>query len=222
MKKQHIEALLSSNEIWAKKFAQDNPGIFEKLSAQQAPQYLWIGCSDSRIPANEVMGLLPGEVFVHRNIGNLVHSMDINCQSVIQFAVEQLGVQDIIVGGHYDCGAIKAALSMQDFGMLNNWLREIKDTYTEYTGEFHLMTAQQEINRLCELNVIKQVRNVCKSNAVQRAWAKGQKLYVHGLIYGVHNGRLVDLDVSVDSNNSLDQIYRLKVTQATEDAESSE
>ncbi|UJF24756.1 carbonic anhydrase [Suttonella sp. R2A3] len=211
MKKQHIQKLLDSNEAWAKRFAQDNPGIFEQLSTQQAPQYLWIGCSDSRIPANEVMGLLPGEVFVHRNIGNLVHSMDINCQSVIQFAVEQLKVKDIIVGGHYDCGAIKAALSMEDFGMMNNWLSAIKDTYVESSREFHLMDKQQEIDRLCELNVMKQVLNVCKSNTVQRAWSQGQTLFIHGLIYGVHNGRLVDLDVSIDNNNTLNQIYCLNV-----------
>ena len=181
MKKQHIASLLAANARWAEKFGRDNPGIFDELAAQQNPAYLWIGCSDSRIPANQVMGLLPGEVFVHRNVGNIVHAMDINCHSVIQYAVDELQVSDIIVGGHYDCGAVKAALSMKDYGMLNNWLSSIKDIY-----------------------------NVCKSNEVQRAWARGQQLFVHGLIYSVHDGRLRDLNCSVDSNESLEEIYRFK------------
>ncbi|MDO5091301.1 MAG: carbonic anhydrase [Cardiobacteriaceae bacterium] len=217
MKKKHIEALLANNVRWATQFAKDHPGIFAALSQQQSPKYLWIGCSDSRIPANEVMGLLPGEVFVHRNVGNLVYAMDINCHSVIQYAVDNLKVTDIIVGGHYDCGAIKAALSMEDFGMMNNWLRGIKDVYQKYHRTFHYLEGQELINRMCELNVIEQVRNVCTSHAVQRAWAKGQALAVHGMIYGVHDGLLKDLDVSVDSNDVLDEIYRLRLDQG-EDA----
>ncbi|SUO95682.1 carbonate dehydratase [Suttonella ornithocola] len=214
MKKKHIEALLKSNKEWAAKFAEDNPGIFEKLSNQQSPQYLWIGCSDSRIPANAVMGLLPGEVFVHRNIGNLVHAMDINCHSVIQFAVEELKVSDIIIGGHYDCGAIKAALSNRDFGMMNNWLRGIKDVYHKHAGSLIGMDEKSAHNRMCELNVIEQVRNISRSNAVQRAWAKGQSLAIHGMIYGVHDGRLHDLNVSVDSNDTLENIYKLLPNQS--------
>lgn len=211
MKKQHIQALLDSNAVWAEKFAAANPGIFEELSAQQNPKYLWIGCSDSRIPANQVMGMQPGEVFVHRNVGNIVHAMDINCHSVIQYAVEQLNVSDIIVGGHYDCGAVKAALSMQDFGMINNWLSSIKDLYTSYRDSFALIDPQAEIDRMCELNVIEQVKNICKCNVVQRAWANGQELYIHGLIYSVRDGKLRDLHCSVDSNDTLDEIYRLKL-----------
>ena len=193
MKKQHIASLLAANARWAEKFGRDNPGIFDELAAQQNPAYLWIGCSDSRIPANQVMGLLPGEVFVHRNVGNIVHAMDINCHSVIQYAVDELQVSDIIVGGHYDCGAVKAALSMKDYGMLNNWLSSIKDIYNGNRANF-----------------IEQVKNVCKSNEVQRAWARGQQLFVHGLIYSVHDGRLRDLNCSVDSNESLEEIYRFK------------
>ncbi|MDO4642799.1 MAG: carbonic anhydrase [Cardiobacteriaceae bacterium] len=211
MKKKHIEALLNSNQRWAEKFSSENPGIFDELSAQQNPAYLWIGCSDSRIPANQVMGLLPGEVFVHRNVGNIVHAMDINCHSVIQYAVDELQVSDIIVGGHYDCGAVKAALSMKDYGMLNNWLSSIKDIYSSNRSSFAFADAQGKIDRLCELNVIEQVRNVCKSNEVQRAWARGQPLFVHGLIYSVKDGRLRDLNCSVDSNEALDEIYKLKL-----------
>ena len=210
MKKQHIASLLAANARWAVKFRRDNPGIFDELAAQQNPAYLWIGCSDSRIPANQVMGLLPGEVFVHRNVGNIVHAMDINCHSVIQYAVDELQVSDIIVGGHYDCGAVKAALSMKDYGMLNNWLSSIKDIYNGNRANFALADEQGKIDRLCELNVIEQVKNVCKSNEVQRAWARGQQLFVHGLIYSVHDGRLRDLNCSVDSNESLEEIYRFK------------
>ncbi len=211
MKKRTIESLLKNNERWAKKFAQNNPGIFDRLSHQQAPQYLWIGCSDSRIPANEVMGLLPGEVFVHRNIGNLVHSMDINCHSVIQFAVEELKVTDVIIGGHYDCGAVKAALTGTDYGMMNNWLSAIKNTYLTHEHELPKDDYKAMIDRLCEFNVINQVYNVSKSNAVQRVWARKQSLAIHGMIYGVHDGRLKDLNVSVDNNDNLDEIYRLKL-----------
>lgn len=207
--KSKIAQLLKNNSVWAEKFAQENPGIFTKLANQQNPEYLWIGCSDSRIPANEVMGLLPGEVFVHRNIGNLVHAMDINCHSVIQFAVEVLKISDIIVGGHYDCGAIKAALSMKDYGMMNNWLRGIKDVYQKHHHQLQHLDKQSLTNRLCELNVIEQVRNVCRSHAVQRAWGKGQPLAVHGMIYAVSDGLLHDLNCSVNSNEHLDDIYRL-------------
>lgn len=209
--KDTINLLLENNRRWAEKFARDNPDIFDKLSHQQTPKYLWIGCSDSRIPANEVMGLLPGEVFVHRNVGNIVHSMDINCHSVIQFAVEELKVSDIIVGGHYDCGAIKAALSGKDYGMMNNWLSAIKNTYLAYETQLPLDDKAALIDRLCELNVISQVYNVSKSNAVQRVWAKGQPLTIHGVIYGVHDGRLKDLKVSVDNSDNLDDIYKLKL-----------
>ena len=156
------------------------------------------------------MGLLPGEVFVHRNVGNIVHAMDINCHSVIQYAVDELQVSDIIVGGHYDCGAVKAALSMKDYGMLNNWLSSIKDIYSGNRANFALADEQGKIDRLCELNVIEQVKNVCKSNEVQRAWSRGQQLFVHGLIYSVRDGRLRDLHCSVDSNEALDEIYRFK------------
>ena len=211
MKKAHIEALLENNSRWAETFAADNPGIFDALAAQQNPAYLWIGCSDSRIPANQVMGLLPGEVFVHRNVGNIVHAMDLNCHSVIQFAVDELQVSAIIVGGHYDCGAIKAVLSKKDYGMMNNWLSSIKDVYNNNRANFALIDEQAKKDRLCELNVIEQVKNVCKSDEVQRAWARGQNLCVHGLIYSVHDGRLRDLNCSVDSNDALEEIYRLKL-----------
>lgn len=210
-KKEHIEALLQRNRAWAKQFALNHPGIFEQLSQQQAPRYLWIGCSDSRIPANEVLGLLPGEVFVHRNVGNLVHSMDINCHSVIQFAVEELRVSDIIVGGHYDCGAVKAALSGRDYGMMNHWLSSLKNTHYLYRHTFKNLPEALHVARLCELNVMQQVKNVCKSNAVQHAWARGQELYVHGMIYSVHDGILKDLEVSVDNSSILDDIFKLNL-----------
>lgn len=211
IKKQHIDALLASNEAWAQRLQAENPDIFDKLANQQSPRYLWIGCSDSRIPANEVLGLLPGEVFVHRNVGNIVHSLDINCHSVIQYAVEHLQVSDIIVSGHYDCGAIKAALSGQDFGLMNHWLSSLKNLYHYYQSGLARMSEERLHDHLCELNVIQQVRNVCKSTPVQRAWAAGQELYVHGMVFNVKTGRLHDLKVSVDSHDILDDIFKLNL-----------
>lgn len=208
MNKDKIKQLIDNNRKWAKQFKKQHPGIFEKLANQQSPEYLWIGCSDSRIPANEVIGLLPGEIFVHRNVGNLVHAMDINCHSVIQFAVEVLKVRDIIVGGHYDCGAIKAALSMKDYGMLNNWLRGIKDIYQKNAKQLSELPAQKQIDRLCELNVIEQVGNVCKLQAVQNAWNNNQPLAVHGMIYRISDGMLHDLNCSINSNQKLEEIYK--------------
>jgi len=206
-----IQQLINNNRQWAKQFEKDNPGIFEKLAVQQNPEYLWIGCSDSRVPANTIIGLQPGEVFVHRNIANLVNHTDLNALSVIEFAVKVLKVKDIILCGHYGCGGVKAALESCEHGIVDNWLRGIKDTYRTYSKRFNAIDSEQEeVNLLCELNVIEQVRNVCHTTIVQNAWQQGQQLSVHGVIYGVEDGLLKDLNVTTNSLDQVESIYQLR------------
>lgn len=209
MNKQKLEKLLRNNQQWAEETAAQYPGLFASLAHKQSPQYLWIGCSDSRVPAETLLGLLPGDIFVHRNVGNLVHEMDINTQSVLEFAVASLKVSDIIVCGHTDCGAIKAAASNEDLGVMNYWLSEVKDVFHRHEDEFHAHINADDLYHLSRLNTIKQVENVCHSAPVQRAWAAGQQLIVHGLLHVVGEGKLLDLDVSVDSNENLDTIYKI-------------
>lgn len=174
------------------------------LSKQQAPEYLWIGCSDSRVPANEIINLPPGEVFVHRNIANVVVHTDLNCLSVIQFAVEVLKVKHIIVCGHYGCGGIKAALEVQGHGLIDNWLRHIKDVIRFNREKMQGLEGAEQVNRLCELNVIEQVANVCNTTTVQGAWNQGVDLTIHGWIYNIENGILVDMDACISSNQELE------------------
>ena len=195
--------LFDNNRRWAESLAARQPDFFPKLAAQQAPEYLWIGCSDSRVPANEIVGLLPGELFVHRNVANLVVHTDLNCLSVLQFAVDVLHVKHVIVCGHYGCGGVRAALGHERLGLIDNWLRHVQDV-----RDRHLETLAAEsnfdarVNRLCELNVIEQVRNVCQTSIVEEAWERKQPLAVHGWIYGLHDGRLRDLDVTVSNRPS--------------------
>lgn len=206
-----IQQLINNNRNWARQFEKDNPGIFEKLAVQQNPEYLWIGCSDSRVPANTIIGLQPGEVFVHRNIANLVNHTDLNALSVIEFAVKVLKVKDIILCGHYGCGGVKAALESCEHGIVDNWLRGIKDTYRTYSKRFNAIESElEEVNLLCELNVIEQVRNVCHTTIVQNAWREGQQLSVHGVIYGVEDGLLKDLNVTTNSLEQVESIYQLR------------
>lgn len=206
-----INRLLENNKEWSKKIKENNPTFFKKLSKQQSPEYLWIGCSDSRVPANEIVGLLPGEIFVHRNIANVIVHTDLNALSVIQFAVDVLNVKHIIVCGHYNCGGIKAALEKNEHGLIDNWLRHIKDVYRFNQKEFaHLKSDEEKLNRLCELNVHEQVANVCNTTIVQNAWRLGKDLTVHGWIYGLHNGLLKDLKISVSSIDKVNSIYRTK------------
>ncbi len=206
-----IKQLIASNQQWAESFAQQNPGIFEKLGKQQSPEYLWIGCSDSRVPANTVVGLQPGEVFVHRNIANQVHHSDLNVLSVLEYAVAVLKVTDIIVCGHYGCGGVKAATANMEHGIVDNWLKGIKDTYHQCEQEMQSIKNDDErVDRLCELNVMQQVKNVCSTSIVQKAWSNGQKLSVHGVIYGINDGLLKDLNVSVTSIEQMESIYQFK------------
>jgi len=206
-----IKQLIKSNQQWAAQFEADNPGIFDKLAKQQTPEFLWIGCSDSRVPANTIVGLQPGEVFVHRNVANLVNHSDLNVLSVLEYAVGVLKVKDIILCGHYGCGGVQAALDHCEHGIVDNWLRVIKDTYLTNEQKFDEIESEQDkVNLLCELNVVEQVRNVCHTSIVQNAWLSGEKLSVHGVIYGVEDGLLKDLDVTTGSIEEIDAIYQLR------------
>jgi len=201
--------LFENNEQWAEAIKARDPEFFAKLSRQQAPEYLWIGCSDSRVPANDIVGLMPGELFVHRNIANVVPHADINALSVIQFAVEVLKVRHIIVCGHYGCGGVRAALDNQPHGLIDNWLRHIKDVYLKHEGELHALHGEDQVDRLCELNVVHQVQNVCYTSSVQGAWNAGHALSVHGWIYSIRDGVLRDLGVCISDNTQLPPVFRL-------------
>ncbi|WP_337840339.1 carbonate dehydratase [Rheinheimera sp.] len=206
-----IKQLFANNKEWADRIEQEVPGFFKQLSEQQAPEYLWIGCSDSRVPANEIVGLLPGELFVHRNVANLVVHSDINCLSVLQFAIDVLKVKHIMVVGHYGCGGIAAAMNKQRIGFVDNWLRNIKDVYALHREELDgIDNEATRLNRLCELNVVEQARNVCHTSFVQDAWERGQELTVHGWVYSLRNGRVKDLKVSYSAPSQIDNIYQLE------------
>ncbi len=206
-----LKVLFDNNEAWAKGMTDKNPDFFTHLSKQQTPDYLWIGCSDSRVPANQVVDLEPGEVFVHRNIANIVVHSDLNCLSVLQFAVEVLNVKHIIVCGHYGCGGVKAALDGCKHGLIDNWLGHIKDVYRLYKTEIDaLSTEEKRVDLLCEKNVIEQVANVCHSTIVQDAWNEKKDLTVHGWIYSINNGLLKALDTEVSSKGMLRLMHSLK------------
>lgn len=198
-----LSHLFENNRAWADAIKDEDPGFFSRLSKQQAPEYLWIGCSDSRVPANEIINLPPGEVFVHRNIANMVVHTDLNCLSVIQFAVEVLLVKHIIVCGHYGCGGIKASMESEEHGLIDNWLRHIKDVSRFNEVELSAVADDAKLDRLCELNVIEQVTNVCNSTIVQNRWKSGADLSVHGWVYAVSDGILKDLSTSISSNADL-------------------
>ncbi len=202
-----LNDLLAGNKLWAEDLKKSDPDFFEKLSGIQTPEYLWIGCSDSRISPSSSVGLLPGEMFVHRNVANLVNHTDMNCLSVIQFAVEVLMVKHIIVSGHYGCGGVKAALDDTRLGLIDNWLRHIQDIMHKYDAE--LGTAENydaRLDRLCEINIIEQVVSVGETTIVQDAWERGQELTVHGWIYTIADGIYRDLGVSADSLDRLDSL----------------
>ncbi|MFZ9888300.1 MAG: carbonate dehydratase [Myxococcota bacterium] len=205
-----LSKLLEQNKAWAKGMVEGDPAYFTRLSGQQRPEYLWIGCSDSRVPANQITGLDPGEVFVHRNIANVVVHTDMNALSVMQYAVEVLQVKHIIVCGHYGCGGVRAAMEHQPFGLIDNWLRHIKDVYARHRAELEAIDdADQRARRLCELNVGAQVANVVHTTVVQDAWRRGQALAVHGWIYGLSDGVLKDLDLCIESGDQLPDVYRM-------------
>ncbi len=190
-----LKHLLDNNRKWATGIKEKDPEFFMRLSRQQAPEYLWIGCSDSRVPANQIINLPPGEVFVHRNIANVVVHTDLNCLSVIQFAVDVLKVKHIIVCGHYGCGGVKAALEDHEHGLIDNWLRHIKDVIRFNTDEFDGLTHESKLDLLCELNVKEQVANISNTTIVRNAWKRGADLTVHGWIYNIENGILRDLAI---------------------------
>jgi len=193
-----LKHLFANNRDWAAKMTRQDPEFFSRLSSQQAPQYLWIGCADSRVPANEIVGLAPGELFVHRNVANIVVHADLNCLSVLQFAVEVLKVEHIIVCGHYGCGGVRAALRDDRLGLVDNWLRHVQDVRWKHQAELDsLPTEEQRHDRLCEMNVVEQVVNVSQTTVVRDAWTRRQSLAVHGWIYDLHDGLLRDLAVSV-------------------------
>lgn len=203
--------LFEKNKRWAEKVKKSDPDFFLNLSKQQRPEYLWIGCSDSRVPANEIVDMLPGEIFVHRNIANLVVHTDLNCLSVIQYAVEVLKVKHIIVCGHYGCGGIQAAFDNKEHGLIDNWLRNIKDIYRYHQTKIDsLQDKTEKINLLCELNVVEQVANICHTTIIQSAWKAEQKLAVHGWIYSIQDGILKDLDVCVTNLDEISQIHRIE------------
>ncbi|OGU09207.1 MAG: carbonic anhydrase [Gemmatimonadetes bacterium RBG_16_66_8] len=202
--------LFANNREWARKKTASDAEYFRRLSNLQSPEYLWIGCADSRVPANEIIGLEPGEVFVHRNVGNIIPHTDLNCLSVLQYAVEVLRVQHVIVCGHYGCGAVKAAMGNQQYGLLDNWLRALKDLHEEHRRELQSIGSERRRgDRMCELNVARQVANACHTSIVQNAWSRGQALAVHGWIYSLEDGLLGDLGLCVTRPEQLAVVYRV-------------
>ncbi|MDN3639086.1 carbonate dehydratase [Simiduia curdlanivorans] len=202
--------LLERNKSWAAAYQEKDPTFFSRLAAQQTPNYLWIGCSDARVPANDIVGMEPGELFVHRNIANQVIHTDFNGLSVVQFALDILKVENIIVCGHYGCGGVRAALAHEELGIVDNWLRHIKDIYCRHKIELQaLSSTDDEVNRLCELNVMAQVENLSKTKVVQRAWRNGRKLSIRGWIYGLNDGLIKDLAVTASAPDGVDDIYRM-------------
>lgn len=203
-----LNTLFSNNRDWATRMSLERPGFFEKLAKQQSPKYLWIGCSDSRVPANEIVGLDPGEVFVHRNVANVVVPSDLNALSVIQFAVEHLRVEHIMVVGHYGCGGVIAAARGTRIGLVDNWLRHVQDVRLRHRQRLNHLPQSELEDVLCEMNVLEQVGNVALSNVMQDAWARGQKIQVHGLIYGLSDGLLKDLHVSMRHSGEVVDVFR--------------
>lgn len=203
-----LKVLFESNAQWAARRAADDPEFFRRLSRQQTPAYLWIGCADSRVPANEIVGLEPGELFVHRNVANVVGHTDLNCLSVLQYAVDVLRIQHVIVCGHYGCGGVRAALSDEPLGLIDNWLVPIRDIARRHADRLDPLSAEDRLEQLCELNVVEQVANVCHSTVVQQAWARGQAVAVHGWIYHLNDGRLRDLDVTTTASDQPSPVIR--------------
>lgn len=202
-----LDQLLENNRRWAGQIKSQDPAFFQTLSQQQSPHYLWVGCSDSRVPANQIIGVSPGELFVHRNVANVVVHTDLNCLSVIQFAVDVLGVSNVIVCGHYGCGGVQAALDNSRLGLIDNWLRHVQDVRQKHAPLLDGVPEAQRADKLCELNVIEQVNNVCQTTIVQGAWERGQDLAVHGWIYGLSDGIIRDLNVSTSNQNELATSY---------------
>ncbi len=203
-----LNDLFVHNREWAARMERERPGFFSGLTRQQQPRYMWIGCSDSRVPANQITGLEPGEVFVHRNVANVVVPTDLNCLSTIQFAVDQLKVEHLMVVGHYGCGGVRAALEGIRIGLADNWLLHVKDVRNRHGALLEAMPQRHRYDALCELNVIEQVINVAHTTVMQDAWQRGQRVTLHGWVYGLSDGLLKDLHVNAEGSDSLDAIYR--------------
>ena len=209
MKDKDLKRLLDQNREWAEGIKASDPDFFQTLAKQQSPTFLWIGCADSRVPATQLVGMIPGEMFVHRNVANVVVHTDFNCLSVMQYAVDVLKVDHIIVCGHHGCGGVKAALENSQLGLIDNWLRHVQDVVRDHESELmQIADDEKRLERLCELNVIEQVLNVARTTIVQSAWERGQELVVHGWIYGLEDGLLRDLGVSIDNGEGLAAAYR--------------
>jgi len=206
-----LAKLFDSNRKWAARISEQDPQFFPRLSRQQSPEYLWIGCADSRVPANEIVDLLPGELFVHRNIANLVVHTDLNCLAVMQFAVDVLKVKHVMVVGHYGCSGVQAALRRDRIGLSDNWLRHVHDVEDKHRVVLARTPPDAAGDRLCELNVLEQVANVCQTTIVRDAWERGQRLAVHGWIYGLKDGLLRDLGITVESAQDSEPVYRAAV-----------
>lgn len=206
-----LSRLFDNNTQWAARMVRQDPQFFARLQSQQAPEYLWIGCSDSRVPANEIVGLMPGELFVHRNVANIVVHTDLNCLSVLQFAVDVLRVRHVIVTGHYGCGGVRAAFENDRLGLIDNWLRHVQDVRRRHEAALGALAAERAIARLCELNVVEQARHVCETTIVQDAWRRGQPVAVHAWIYGLHDGRLHDLGFVSSSGDEVQAAYERAV-----------
>jgi len=202
------EELLANNAHWAKTKEEHTSGYFKHLSGQQKPKYMWIGCSDSRVPANEIVGLSPGEIFVHRNIANQVHHTDLNCLSGVQYAVDVLKVEHIIVTGHYDCGGVEAAITSQHFGIVDNWIRGIRDNFHQHYDDLKDLSPQEMSDRMTELNVMKQVENLSHTRIIQSAWEKGRPLSIHGWVYRLGTGLIRDLHVSRHASDDIEPVFR--------------
>ena len=205
-----LAELFDRNRAWARRITEREPSFFETLSQQQSPRYLWIGCSDSRVPANEIVGLLPGELFVHRNVANVVVHSDLNCLSVLQYAVDVLRVEHIIVCGHYGCGGVRAAFDRATFGLIDNWLRHVQDVHEEHRQSI-AAAGELAVDRLCELNVIEQARHVTSTTIVQDAWRRGQSVTLHAWVYGLRDGLLRDLGFTVSRTDEIPAAYRIAV-----------
>ncbi len=215
-----LQDLLRNNTEWAARVSREDPGFFDRLSKQQAPKYLWIGCSDSRVPANQVVDLAPGEVFVHRNIANVVVHTDLNCLSVIQFAVDVLKVEHILVVGHYGCGGVHAALTGARVGLADNWIRHVGDVAEKHAGVLAAAgDTPLQHDRLCELNALEQVANVCQTTIVRDAWARGQKIIVHGWVYTLRDGLVHDLGLNVSASDQLEPQYAAALARIRSDRE---
>ncbi len=203
-----LQDLFDHNRAWAARMEQERPGFFTGLLAQQSPRYMWIGCSDSRVPANQITGLEPGEVFVHRNVANVVVPTDLNCLSTIQYAVDMLHVAHLMVVGHYGCGGVVAALKGTRVGLADNWLRHVKDVASRHKSLIDATPSEHRMSLLCELNAIEQVVNVAQTTVVQDAWARGQSLTLHGWVYGLSDGLIKDMHMTVDKPADLERVYR--------------